>query len=74
MTAHIAGQIRQERLSAEGAHAVLGRLLMHNLRPARRQQRPTRGLIVGIPAVKARCRAIHRAEGIERRRRRRMLT
>jgi hypothetical protein len=29
--AHIAGQIRQEQLSAEGAHADLGRLLTHNL-------------------------------------------
>jgi hypothetical protein len=37
MAARIAGQIRQERLSAEGAHAVLGRLLTHNLRPARRR-------------------------------------
>jgi hypothetical protein len=37
MAARIAGQIRQEQLSAEGAHAVLGGLLMHNLRPARRQ-------------------------------------
>jgi len=31
MAAHIAGQVRQEQLSAEGAHAVLGHLLMHNL-------------------------------------------
>ena len=46
----------------------------HNLRPARRRQRTTRGLIVEIPAVKAHCRAIYRPEGIERRRRRRMLT
>jgi hypothetical protein len=37
MAAHIADQIRQEQLSAEGAHVVLGRLLMHNLQPARRQ-------------------------------------
>ena len=37
MAAHIAGQIRQEQLSAEGTHAVLGRLLTHNLQPARRQ-------------------------------------
>ena len=29
--AHIAGQIRQEQLSAEGAHAILDHLLMHNL-------------------------------------------
>jgi len=33
MAAHIVGQTRQEQLSAEGAHAVLGRLLTHNLRP-----------------------------------------
>jgi hypothetical protein len=39
-----------------------------------RQQRTTRGPIVGIPAVNVRCRAVHRLEGIERRRRRRMLT
>jgi hypothetical protein len=56
MAARMAGQIRQERLSAEGAHAVPGRLLTHNLRPARRRQRTTRGLIVEIPAVKAHCR------------------
>jgi hypothetical protein len=56
MAARIAGQIRQERLSAEGAHAVLGRLLTHNLQPARRRQRTTRGLIVKIPAAKAHCR------------------
>jgi hypothetical protein len=37
MAARIAGQIRQEQLSAEGAHGVLGRLLMHNLQPARRR-------------------------------------
>ena len=49
MAAHIADQIRQDQLSAEGAHAVLGRLLTHNLRPARRQQRTTRGPIVGSP-------------------------
>jgi hypothetical protein len=74
MAAHIAGQIRQDQLSAEGADAVLGRLLAHNLRPARRRPRAPRGLVVEIPAVKARCRAIHRPEGIERRRWRRMLT
>jgi hypothetical protein len=34
MAAHIADQIRQERLSPEGAHAVLGRLLTHNLSSA----------------------------------------
>src|SRR5204863_6537106 len=39
---------------------------------ARRRQRTTRGLIVEILAVKAHCRAVDRAEGIERRRR--MLT
>jgi hypothetical protein len=71
MAAHIAGQ---DQLSAEGADAVLGRLLAHKLRPARRRPRAPRGLIVEIPAVKARCRAIHRPEGIERRRWRRMLT
>jgi hypothetical protein len=49
MAAHIAGQIRQERLSPEGAHEVLGRLLTHNLQPARRQQRATRGPIIGSP-------------------------
>jgi hypothetical protein len=74
MAAHIAGQVRQDRFSAEGAQTVLGRLLTHNLRPARRRQRTTRGLIVEIPAVKAHGRAIYRPEGIERRRRRRMLT
>jgi hypothetical protein len=74
MAAHIAGQIRQDQLSAEGADAVLGRLLAHKLRPARRRPRAPRGLIVEIPAVKARCRAIHRPEGIEHRRWRRMLT
>ena len=68
MAAHIASQIRQERFSAEGAQTVLGRLLTHNLRPARRRQRTTRGLIVEIPAMKAHCRAIPSA-GIERRRR-----
>jgi hypothetical protein len=68
MAAHIAGQIRQDQLSAEGAHPVPGRLLAHKLRPARRRPRAPRGLIVEIPAVKARCRAIHRPEGIERRR------
>jgi hypothetical protein len=73
MAAHIAGRIRQEPLFAEG-RAVLGRFLTHDLRPARRRQRPTRGPIVEIPAVKAHWRAIHRAEGIERRRWRRMLT
>ena len=35
--------------SAEGAHAVLGRLLAHKLRPARRRPRTTRGPIVGSP-------------------------
>jgi hypothetical protein len=68
------GQIRQDQLSAEGADAVLGRLLAHKLRPARRRPRAPRGLIVEIPAVKARCRAMNRPEGIERRRWRRMLT
>jgi hypothetical protein len=71
MAAHIAGQIRQERLSAEGAHAVLGRLLTHNLRPGRRRQRTTRRLIVEIPAVKAHC--SHTPPGGHRARRR-MLT
>jgi hypothetical protein len=49
MAAHIAGQIRQDQLSAEGADTVLGRLLAHKLRPARRRPRAPRGPIVGSP-------------------------
>ena len=74
MAAHIAGQIRQDRFSAEGAQTVLGRLPTHNLRPARRRQRAARGLIVEIPASKGHYRALYRPQGIERRRRQRMLT
>jgi hypothetical protein len=42
MTAHIADQIRQEQLSAEGAHAVLGR-----------PQRTSSGPLVGSSAQRA---------------------
>jgi hypothetical protein len=46
MAAHIADQICQEQLSPAGAHAVLGRLLTHNLRPLAdgRAQRAGRSL------------------------------
>jgi RNA polymerase sigma-70 factor, ECF subfamily len=61
MAAHTADQIRQEQLSAEGAHAVLGRLLMHNLQPlagssAQRGPTPLTSPTVSISAAKAHCR------------------